>query len=137
MYLTKDKNIINNLKKNKISTITKKKVYVIHILSTLNNTLLTLTDSKGNAIMWSSSGNVGFSNTRKSSSYAAQLAGENLGKKCIQKKINFIDIKMRGLGHGKKTSIDGLKISGLIINKIADLTSIPFNGCRPAKKRRV
>ena len=115
----------------------KKNVGIIHINSTLNNTLLTLTDSRGNTLGWSSSGCVGIKNSRKSSSYSAQLAGEDLGKKCVKKNIQFVEVQLKGIGYGKETSIEGLKLCGLVIYKISELTSIPYNGCRPPKKRRV
>jgi len=115
----------------------KKNLGLIHINSTLNNTLLTLTDSRGNTLGWSSSGCVGIKNSRKSSSYSAQLAGEDLGKKCAKKNIQFVEIRLKGIGYGKETSIEGLKLSGLIIYKISELTSVPYNGCRSPKKRRV
>ena len=115
----------------------KKKLGIVHINSTLNNTLLTLTDSRGNTLGWSSSGCVGIKNSRKSSSYSAQLAGEDLGKKCVKKNIRFVEVQLKGIGYGKETSIEGLKLCGLVIYKISELTSIPYNGCRPPKKRRV
>lgn len=115
----------------------KKNSGIIHINSTLNNTLLTLTDLYGNTIDWSSSGRVGIKNSRKSSSYSAQLAGEDLGKKCVKRNIQFVEIRLKGIGYGKETSIEGLKLSGLNIYKISELTSIPYNGCRAPKKRRI
>jgi small subunit ribosomal protein S11 len=115
----------------------KKNSGIIHIHSTLNNTLLTLTDSQGNTLGWSSSGSVGIKNSRKSSSYSAQLAGEDLGKKCEKKNIQLVEVKLKGIGYGKETSIEGLKLSGLTIYKISELTSIAYNGCRAPKKRRV
>ena len=125
------------MKTTKRRLLKRKNSGIIHINSTLNNTLLTLTDSRWNTLGWSSSGSVWIKNSRKSSSYSAQLAGEDLGKKCVKKNIQFVEVKLKGIGYGKETSIEGLKLSGLNIYKISELTSIPYNGCRAPKKRRV
>ena len=117
--------------------IKRKNLGIIHINSTLNNTILTLTDLRGNTLSWSSAGSIGAKNSRKSSSYSAQLAGEDLGKKCVKKNIKFVEVQLKGIGYGKETSIRGLKLAGLRIYRISELTAIPYNGCRASKKRRV
>jgi small subunit ribosomal protein S11 len=125
------------LKKKNI-TISKKRnlLGIIHLQTTSNNTILTLTDLEGNTQSWASAGSAGFKNSRKSTSYAAQAAAEKLAKKAKQLGFNTIHIKMKGLGYGKELSLRGLKNGGLWIKKIEDLTPIPYNGCRPPKKRR-
>lgn len=110
---------------------------IIHIQSTRNNTILTLTDLQGNTKFWSSAGNLGFKNSRKSTSYAAQAVAETLAAKALNLGFTSIIIKMKGLGYGKLSAIRAFSKSKLNIEKIIELTSIAHNGCRPPKKRRV
>jgi small subunit ribosomal protein S11 len=110
---------------------------IIHIQSTRNNTILTLTDLQGNTKFWSSAGNLGFKNSRKSTSYAAQAVAETVAAKALNLGFNSIIVKMKGLGYGKLSAIRALSKSKLSIEKIIELTSIAHNGCRPPKKRRV
>jgi len=122
---------------------TKKKVKknipfgVAHISSTFNNTIITITDTTGNTISWSSSGNKGFKGSRKSTPFAAQLAAEEAGKKAIEHGMKNIEIIIKGPGNGRESAIRALGSTGLNITVIKDVTPIPHNGCRPSKRRRV
>ena len=128
---------LNILKKS--SPFLKKKIQtgIIHIQSTRNNTILTLTDERGNTKSWISSGVIGFRNARKSTTYAAQAAAEKMANIALKLGFSSISIKMKGIGQGKDNSIRALYKSGLIITKLEDRTSIPHNGCRSPKKRRI
>ena len=122
---------------------TKKKVKknipfgIAHISSTFNNTIITITDTTGNTISWSSSGNKGFKGSRKSTPFAAQLAAEEAGKKAIEHGMKNIEIIIKGPGNGRESAIRALGSTGLNITVIKDVTPIPHNGCRPSKRRRV
>ena len=122
---------------------TKKKVKknipfgIAHISSTFNNTIITITDTTGNTISWSSSGNKGFKGSRKSTPFAAQLAAEEAGKKAIERGMKNIEIIIKGPGNGRESAIRALGSTGLNITVIKDVTPIPHNGCRPSKRRRV
>ena len=125
------------------SSKTKKKVKknipfgVAHINSTFNNTIITITDTTGNTVSWSSSGNKGFKGSRKSTPFAAQLAAEEAGKKAIEHGMKNIEIIIKGPGNGRESAIRALGSTGLNITVIKDVTPIHHNGCRPSKKRRV
>ena len=110
---------------------------VAHINSTFNNTIITITDTTGNTVSWSSSGNKGFKGSRKSTPFAAQLAAEESGKKAIEHGMKNIEIIIKGPGNGRESAIRALGSTGLNITVIKDVTPIPHNGCRPSKKRRV
>ena len=110
---------------------------IIHIQSTRNNTILTLTDLEGNTRFWSSAGNIGFKNSRKSTSYAAQAVAEIVATKALNLGFDSVIVKIKGLGYGKLTAIRALYKSRLNLTKIIELTPITHNGCRPPKKRRV
>ena len=110
---------------------------VAHINSTFNNTIITITDTTGNTVSWSSSGNKGFKGSRKSTPFAAQLAAEEAGKKAIEHGMKNIEIIIKGPGNGRESAIRALGSTGLNITVIKDVTPIPHNGCRPKKKRRV
>ncbi len=110
---------------------------VAHINSTFNNTIITITDTTGNTISWSSSGNKGFKGSRKSTPFAAQLAAEEAGKKAIEHGMKNIEIIIKGPGNGRESAIRALGSTGLNITVIKDVTPIPHNGCRPSKRRRV
>ena len=122
---------------------TKKKVKknipfgIAHISSTFNNTIITITDTTGNTISWSSSGNKGFKGSGKSTPFAAQLAAEEAGKKAIEHGMKNIEIIIKGPGNGRESAIRALGSTGLNITVIKDVTPIPHNGCRPSKRRRV
>jgi small subunit ribosomal protein S11 len=113
--------------------------YVVHIYASLNNTILSLADSNGSVIFWSSSGTAGFRNAKKSTSYSAQQAGELIAQYCIKNEISKLRIKIRGSGSFacKESSIKGLQLNGIQIMMIEDRTSIAHNGCRLPKKRRL
>lgn len=112
-------------------------MHQIHIQTTLNNTIITLTDSYGNTKATASAGFLGFKNSRKSTTYASQMTAEFIGKKCISLGIRFVQVKLKGIGFGKESSLKGLQSSGIIIKDIEDVTSLPHNGCRLPKKRRL
>ena len=114
-----------------------KKYGIVHIQSTLTNTIATITDLEGNTKTWSSSGNVGFKGSRRSTNYAAQATADHVARTAVQLGIKSVEVKMKGLSYGKESAIKGLLSGGLLITKISDITPIPHNGCRPKKKRRV
>lgn len=113
--------------------------YFVHVYASLNNTILSLADSKGSVLFWSSSGSAGFRNAKKATSYSAQHAGELIAQYCIKKGISGVGIKIRGSGSFacKESSIKGLQLNGIQILMIEDRTSIAHNGCRLPKKRRL
>ncbi len=108
-----------------------------YIQSTFNNTIVTLTDPEGNVIAWGSSGTAGFKGSRKGTPYAAQLAARDAARKAMEHGLRQIEVYVRGPGSGREAAIRSLQSSGLYITGIRDVTSIPHNGCRPPKKRRV
>tara|TARA_B100000029_G_scaffold487485_1_gene543068 strand:+ start:841 stop:1227 length:387 start_codon:yes stop_codon:yes gene_type:complete len=110
---------------------------IAHINSTFNNTIITITDTTGNTISWSSSGNKGFKGSRKSTPFAAQLAAEEAGKKAMDHGMKNIEVIIKGPGNGRESAIRALGSTGLNITVIKDVTPIPHNGCRPSKRRRV
>jgi small subunit ribosomal protein S11 len=110
---------------------------VVYINATFNNTIITLTDPQGNAILWSSAGKVGFRGTRKSTPFAAQVAAEDLAQRAKEAGLNTIEIRLSGVGMGREMALRALASSGLKITKIRDVTPVPHNGCRPPKRRRV
>jgi small subunit ribosomal protein S11 len=112
-------------------------VGIAHIKATFNNTIVSITDSKGDIVVWSSSGNVGFKGTKKGTPFAAQSAAETAAKKALESGIKEISVLVKGPGAGRETAIRALQGAGLEISSIKDVTPIPHNGCRPRKKRRV
>ncbi|NLA26667.1 MAG: 30S ribosomal protein S11 [Firmicutes bacterium] len=110
---------------------------IAHIKSTFNNTIITITDPKGNSIAWSSSGNVGFKGSRKSTPFAAQLAAETAAKAAMEHGMRQVEVFVKGPGAGREAAIRSLQAAGLEVNTIKDVTPIPHNGCRPPKRRRV
>ena len=110
---------------------------IAHINSTFNNTIITITDTTGNTISWSSSGNKGFKGSRKSTPFAAQLAAEEAGKKAMEHGMKHVEVVIKGPGNGRESAIRALGSTGLTITVIKDITPIPHNGCRPSKRRRV
>ncbi|MDH5202907.1 MAG: 30S ribosomal protein S11 [Nitrospirota bacterium] len=108
-----------------------------HIQATFNNTIVTITDTSGNVITWSSAGNLGFKGSRKGTPYAAQMAAATAAKKAIDSGMKQIDIFVKGPGAGRESAIRALQATGLEINLIKDVTPVPHNGCRPPKRRRV
>ncbi len=110
---------------------------IAHVVATFNNTIVTITDRQGNTICWSSSGNVGFKGSKKSTPFAAQLVAETAAKKALTHGMKDLEVRVKGPGAGRESAIRALQAAGLNINVIKDVTPIPHNGCRPPKRRRV
>jgi small subunit ribosomal protein S11 len=110
---------------------------VAHIKSSFNNTIITITDQQGNTIAWASSGNVGFKGSRKSTPFAAQLAAETAAKRAMEHGVRRVDVMVKGPGSGRETAIRSIQSAGIEVLGIKDVTPVPFNGCRPSKRRRV
>ena len=110
---------------------------VAHIKSTFNNTVVTITDIKGNTISCASAGGVGFKGSRKSTPFAAQMAAENAAKEAMEHGLKEVEVMVKGPGSGREAAIRSLQAAGLEVNMIKDVTPIPHNGCRPPKRRRV
>ena len=108
-----------------------------HIQSTFNNTIVTLTDSVGNALSWSSAGSLGFRGSKKSTPFAAQMAAEVAAKGAMEHGLKTIEVFVKGPGAGREAAIRSLQAAGLEVSLIKDVTPIPHNGCRPPKRRRV
>lgn len=124
-------------------TKVKKKIFgdisnsIVHIQATFNNTIVTITDSKGAAISWASSGSVGFSGSKKSTPFAAQIAATNVARKAKELGVKQVEVYVKGPGSGRESAIRAIQAAGLAITAIRDVTPIPHNGCRPPKRRRV
>ena len=110
---------------------------VVHVNSSFNNTMITITDAQGNTIAWSSSGTKGFKGSRKSTPYAAQVAAEDAGKKAMDHGMKVLEVEVTGPGSGRESALRALQAVGFQITSIRDVTPIPHNGCRPRKRRRV
>ena len=110
---------------------------VAHVNATFNNTLITITDAQGNAISWSSAGSQGFRGSRKSTPYAAQVAAEDAGRKAQEHGMKTLEVEVKGPGSGRESALRALQAAGMKVTYIRDVTSIPHNGCRPPKRRRV
>ena len=110
---------------------------VAHIQSTFNNTIVTITDTKGNVVSWASAGKVGFKGSRKSTPFAAQLAAEQSAREALSLGMKKVEVRVRGPGSGREAAIRSLQAAGLDVSAIRDVTPIPHNGCRPPKRRRV
>ncbi len=110
---------------------------VAHIRSTFNNTIVTITDIKGNALSWASAGGLGVKGSRKSTPFAAQMAAEQAAKAAMEHGLKQIEVYVKGPGAGREAAIRSLQAAGLEVNLIKDVTPIPHNGCRPPKRRRV
>ena len=109
----------------------------VYVTSTFNNTLITVTNNKGDVLGWSSSGNKGFRGARKSTPYAASVAAEDVVKRIVEKGLKAVDIFIKGPGNGRDSSLRGIRTAGVIINSISDITPMPHNGPRAKNKRRV
>ena len=109
---------------------------VAHSHSTFNNTIVTITDESGNAIAWSSAGALGFKGSRKSTPFAAQMAGEAAGKAAVDHGMKVVEVNVKGPGPGREAAVRSLQTAGLEITVINDVTPIPHNGCRPPKRPR-
>lgn len=108
-----------------------------HIQSTFNNTIITITDERGQAVTWASAGSAGFKGSRKSTPYAAQVAAVAVARQAMEHGVREIDVFVTGPGPGREAAIRSLQGAGLKVRSITDVTPIPHNGCRPPKKRRV
>ncbi len=108
-----------------------------HIKSSFNNTIVTLTDTQGNALSWASAGGLGFRGSRKSTPYAAQMAAEAAAKGALVHGLKTVDVFVKGPGSGREAAIRALSANGLEVTSIRDVTPVPHNGCRPPKRRRV
>lgn len=130
-----NKKAVVKVKKKTTNNVTDKgRVYVT---STFNNTLITVTNDKGDTLGWSSAGQKGFKGTRKSTPYAASVAAEDVVKRIVEKGLKSVDIFIKGPGNGRDSSLRGIRTSGVMINSISDITPMPHNGPRAKKKRRV
>ena len=110
---------------------------VVHIQSTFNNTIVTITDSMGNVVSWSSAGVHGFKGSRKSTPFAAQLTAEDAAKKAMEHGMKSVEVYVKGPGSGRESALRALQAAGFNVLMIKDVTPIPHNGCRPPKRRRV
>ena len=108
-----------------------------HICSSFNNTIVTITDTAGNAISWASAGGLGFRGSKKSTPFAAQSAAETAAKAAMEHGLKSVEVYVRGPGAGRESAIRALQVAGLDVTMIKDETPIPHNGCRPPKRRRV
>ena len=108
-----------------------------HIQATVNNTIVTLTDTAGNALSWASAGGLGFRGSRKNTPYAAQMAAETAAKAAMEHGLKSVEVMVKGPGAGREAAIRALQAAGLEVTMIKDVTPVPHNGCRPPKRRRV
>jgi small subunit ribosomal protein S11 len=125
--------------KKKTKTKVKRKVTtgIAHVVSSFNNTIITISDENGNALAWSSAGHKGFKGSRKSTPFAAQIAAEDVGTKAKEFGIKSLRVEVSGPGSGRESALRSLQSVGYVITSIKDVTPIPHNGCRPRKRRRV
>jgi len=126
------------------ATSTKKKkvrrnvtVAIAHVRATFNNTTVTITDTKGDALCWASAGTCGFKGSRKSTPFAGQMAGQQAAEKAAKYGVKELEVRVSGPGSGRESAITALQTAGMTVKTIEDVTPIPHNGCRPPKKRRV
>ncbi len=110
---------------------------IAHIMASFNNTIVTITDLKGDAVVWASAGSAGFKGSKKSTPFAAQIAAQNAAKKALEQGVKEVEVFVKGPGAGRESAIRALQAAGLNITAIKDVTPIPHNGCRPRKRRRV
>ena len=110
---------------------------IAHVLSTFNNTIVTITDLKGNVIGWSSAGKVGFKGSRKSTAYAAQMVAQDASRQAMGHGLKEVEVRVKGPGAGRESAVRALQAIGLDLTVIRDVTPVPHNGCRPPKQRRV
>ena len=110
---------------------------VAHVNSSFNNTKILISDVQGNAIAWSSAGTMGFKGSRKSTPYAAQVAAEDVSKKAQEHGMRTLEVEVAGPGSGRESALRALQAAGFTVTSIRDVTTIPHNGCRPRKRRRV
>ena len=112
-------------------------IAVVHIQATFNNTTVTITDTKGDTLCWSSAGTCGFKGSRKSTPFAGQCAAQQAAEKAVKFGVKDVDVRVKGPGSGRESAITALQAAGLNVKSLEDCTPIPHNGCRPPKKRRV
>ena len=110
---------------------------IAHVHASFNNTIITITDRQGNALSWASSGGAGFRGSRKSTPFAAQVAAEAAGKAAVECGVKNLEVRIKGPGPGRESSVRALNALGMKITAITDVTPIPHNDCRPPKKRRI
>ena len=110
---------------------------IAHVKATFNNTVITITDNAGNTIVWASAGKAGFKGSKKSTPFAATVAGEQVGREAVQLGVKRVDVRVQGPGSGRESAIRALQSTGMKISLIRDVTPVPHNGCRPPKRRRV
>ncbi|AHV94930.1 MULTISPECIES: 30S ribosomal protein S11 [Bordetella] len=110
---------------------------IAHVHASFNNTIITITDRQGNALSWATSGGAGFKGSRKSTPFAAQVAAETAGRVAMEYGIKTLEVRIKGPGPGRESSVRALNALGIKISSIADITPIPHNGCRPPKRRRI
>ena len=110
---------------------------IAHVNASFNNTIITIADSQGNTVVWSSAGLMGFKGSRKSTPYAAQVAAEDAGRKALEHGVRSLEVEVKGPGSGRESALRALQSVGFSITSIRDVTPIPHNGCRPPKRRRV
>lgn len=108
----------------------------VHVHTTFNNTVITITDAEGNTVSWASAGTMGIKGSKKSTPFAAGMAAEKAGKTAVDAGMKTVDVFVKGLGAGRESAIRSLATAGLEVKTITDVTPIPHNGCRPPKKRR-
>ena len=129
--------------RNQSSSRSKKKIRknvtdaIAHIHASFNNTIITITDRQGNALCWATSGGAGFKGSRKSTPFAAQVAAESAGKVAVECGVKNIEVRIKGPGPGRESTVRALNALGIRITQISDVTPVPHNGCRPPKKRRI
>ena len=132
---------MNEKKKTKVKTKSKAKRKVTngvaHVVSSFNNTIISISDENGNVLAWSSAGHKGFKGSRKSTPFAAQIAAEDVGNKAKEYGLKTLRVEVSGPGSGRESALRSLQSVGYIITSIKDVTPIPHNGCRPRKRRRV
>ena len=109
---------------------------IAHVTATFNNTLITITDMKGNTVVWGSAGKSGFKGSKKSTSFAATMAAENCAREALNMGVRKVHVRVQGPGAGRESAIQAMASAGLQVASIRDVTPIPHNGCRPPKKRR-
>ena len=127
----------NNVRSNKRKEKKHVESGAAHIRSTFNNTIVTISDTQGNALSWASAGGLGFRGSRKSTPFAAQMAAEQAAKAAMEHGLRQVEVFVKGPGSGREAAIRALQAAGLEVNSIKDVTPIPHNGCRPPKRRRV
>ena len=110
---------------------------IVHVKATNNNTIVTITDMNGETVAWDSAGTIGFKGTRKSTPFAATRAGETAAAKARKMGMSEVEVRITGAGAGRESAVNGLTAAGMRVTAVEDRTAVPFNGCRPSKRRRV